>query len=101
MREPDEEKPQPFNAELVSLLQAGLRAKARLLALFLGLAVLTFVWMAKDQGAPVWLIALIGFFGALLIALFIAIIWFWLFFLDHFRRVGARKPADPPPSDRP
>ena len=86
----DDKEPPPFNRELVALLQKGLRAKRRFVAIMLGLATVTFVWIARDQGAPLWLVALIGFFGAVLICLFIALIWFWMFFLDHFRKAGAQ-----------
>ena len=67
------------------MLQGALRAKARMLGIFLGLAVLAFVWAAKDAGQPIWLVAIIGILGAVLLAFLIALVWFWLRFLSHFR----------------
>ncbi|HRK24604.1 MAG TPA: hypothetical protein PLQ11_06595 [Beijerinckiaceae bacterium] len=89
MRDDDDDSDRrPYNAELAVLLQGALRARARVLALFLGLAVVTFVWFAKDAGLPLWLVLAIGVLGAVLIAFLVALVWFWLRFLSHFRGRG-------------
>lgn len=85
MTPPEDEEKRPYDAALVEMLHGVVRAKARVLVFFLALAVLTFVWFAKSAGHPVWLVALIGILGAVLIGFAIALVWFWLRFLSHFR----------------
>ena len=75
----------PFDPELVAMLQGTVRPRARALALVLGLGVVAFVWAAKDTGQPLWLVAVIGVLGAVLIGFLIALVWFWLRFLKSFR----------------
>lgn len=82
----DEERPQPLDPDVAGLVLGAIRAKARFVAILLALAVGTFVYFAADADRPVWLVTLIGFLGAILIAFFVALVWFWLRFFSHFRR---------------
>lgn len=75
----------PVNAELARMLEGAAKAKARFVAFGMAVAVGTFVWLAKDAGQPLWLVATIGVLGSVLIVFFIALVWFWLRFLSHFR----------------
>lgn len=85
---PDENTPA---AAAVRLAVSALRAKLRLVFVFMALAVAAFVIAAADAGRPAWLVALIGFFGVILIAMFIALAWFWL---HVFRAMGRRNTSD-------
>lgn len=86
MRDDDEDRdPRPYDTGLAEMLHGALKAKARATAVLMALAVGTFVWAARDAGQPLWLVLLIGFLGAILILFLIALVWFWLRFLSHFR----------------
>ena len=74
------------DAEIARRIIAALRAQARVTLIMIALAVLTFVFFAADAGRPAWLVAIIGLFGAILIAFFVALVWFWLRFFSHFGR---------------
>ena len=81
-----DDTPEPVDSAIARHIVAVLRAKARFVLIMIALAVVMFVYFAADAGRPVWLVALIGFFGAILIALFVALVWFWLRFFSHFGR---------------
>jgi apolipoprotein N-acyltransferase len=81
----DEIDKRPYNRELADMLHGAIRAKARFVAFAMAIAVSTFVWLARDAGQPLWLVIVIGVLGAVLIAFFVALVWFWLRFLSHFR----------------
>ena len=76
----------PIDPELAAMVAGAFRAKARIAAIVMALSVGAFVYAASDTGQPMWLIVLIGFFGTVLIGLFIALVWFWLRFISHFGR---------------
>ena len=76
----DDDKPQPYDAAITALVVETIRAKARVAALLMAAAVGTFVYFVADAGRPLWLVLTIGVFGAILIAFFIALVWFWLNF---------------------
>jgi len=84
----DEERPQPFDPDLAAMVLGAIRARARLVAVLMALSVGTFVYLVADAGRPIWLVALIGIFGVVLIAFFIALVWFWLRFFSHSGRKG-------------
>ena len=65
--------------------------KSRIAAFFMAVAVGSFVYLAADSGVPLWLVVVIGILGAILIAFFIALVWFWLRFLSPSAR---RKSTD-------
>lgn len=77
-------------ATVARLLVPGLRAKARGIVFLMALALVAFVWLAADAGRPVWLVTLIGFFGVILIGMFMALVWFWL----HVFGARGRKEPD-------
>lgn len=82
----DDEAERPVDAALAAMVSSAIRAKARVVALFMALSVGTFVWFAADAGQPLWLVFIIGLFGAILIFFLIALVWFWLRFFSHFGR---------------
>lgn len=70
---------------LAALQQGPLRARVRAIIGLLAVSVLVFVWLAEGAGHPVWLLSLIGLFGAILLAFAIALVWFWLRFPLHIK----------------
>ena len=76
----------PIDPELAAMVAGAIRAKARVVALAMALAVGCFVWAAADSGQPMWLIVVIGGLGVVLIGFFVALVWFWLRFFSHFGR---------------
>lgn len=87
----NEEEPPPIDPALASMVSGAIRAKARSAAFFMAVAVGSFVYLAADSGVPLWLVVVIGILGAILIAFFIALVWFWLRFLSPSAR---RKSTD-------
>jgi len=85
MSDPDDTQP-PVDAALAGMVMGAIRAKARFVAFVMAMAVGTFVWFAVDAGQPLWLVFIIGLFGAILIFFFVALVWFWLRFFSHFGR---------------
>ena len=91
----------PAAAAIAATIVATLRAKLRMSVILMAVALVTFVWFAADAGRPVWLVTLIGFFGVILIGMFIALAAFWLHVLRQSNRRNAGNAADrspPPPS---
>lgn len=74
-----------IDPDLAAMLARAVRAKVRSVAFFMAIAVAAFVWMAKDAGQPLWLVVVIAVLGTVLILLFVALAWFWLRFLSHFK----------------
>jgi hypothetical protein len=86
VRDDDEDvDKRPYNADLAAMLEGAVRAKMRFIAFGMAVAVGSFVYAAKDAGQPMWLVVTIGVLGAVLIAFFVVLVWFWLRFLSHFR----------------
>lgn len=85
VRDDDDIDKRPVNPELARMLEGAVKAKARFVALAMALAVGTFAWLARDAGQPMWLVLVIGALGSVLIVFFVALVWFWLRFLSHFR----------------
>lgn len=82
MTEPDRSEPGRTDGAVtdaaVALAVSALKAKARLLVVLMAIAFATFVAFAVDASRPLWLVAMIGFFGVILIGLFVALVAFWL-----------------------
>lgn len=90
----DEEAERPVDPALMAMVSGAVRAKARFVAFGMALAVGMFVYVAADSGVPLWLVTIIGVFGAILIAFFIALVWFWLRFLSPSARKDASNARD-------
>ena len=93
MTSPEDEE-RPVDIALRDKIAGAVRAKARFVAVAMALAVGVFVYAAADSGVPLWLVTVIGVFGAILIAFFIALVWFWLRFLSPSARKDASDARD-------
>ncbi|HRK67420.1 MAG TPA: hypothetical protein PKY73_07705 [Hyphomonas sp.] len=96
--EDPQDKPDPAAAAIAEVIIRTLKAKLRIAVVLMALALVTFVWFAADAGRPVWLVTLIGFFGVILIGMFIALVAFWLHVFRNASRRNAGNAPDRPPS---